>query len=207
LPASPEAVAFLRAADPVLRSVIDSAGELRDRRAGRPTDLYGTLVRAIVGQQLSSKAAAAIFSRLATRYGGRVPTPEEVLAEDPDELRAAAGLSHAKVRYLRSLATHVVDGTLQLDELDALPDEEVIARLVAVQGIGTWSAHMFLMFHLERPDVLAVGDLGIRRAVMLAYGLESLPAPAEMERIADAWRPQRTLACMYLWQSLDAVPV
>ena len=197
----------MRRADPVLRDLIDSVGELRDRRAGRPTDHYGTLVRAIVGQQLSSKAAAAIFARLVGRFAGRVPTPEEMLGEDPDALRAAAGLSHAKVRYLRSLATHVVDRTLDLDQLDSLSDEEVIARLVAVQGIGTWSAHMFLMFHLERPDVLAVGDLGIRRAVMLAYGLEALPAPAEMERIAEPWRPHRTLACMYLWQSLDAVPV
>ncbi len=126
-----------------------------------------------------------------------------MLADDPEELRAAAGLSRAKVSYLRSLAEHVVEGSLELERLDELPDEQVIAELVAVKGIGEWSAHMFLMFHLQRPDVLAVGDLGIRRAVMLAYGLDELPAPAELERIGEPWRPHRTLACLFLWQSLE----
>jgi DNA-3-methyladenine glycosylase II len=129
-----------------------------------------------------------------------------VLAADPDELRTAAGLSRAKVAYLRSLAEHVRDGTLELDRLEELPDEEVIAELTAVRGIGTWSAHMFLMFTLGRPDVLPVGDLGIRRAVMLRYGLSELPAPAVIEEIGRAWRPYRTLACLYLWRSLDATP-
>jgi len=129
-----------------------------------------------------------------------------LLADDPEALRAAAGLSRAKVGFLRSLAEHVQDGDLELERLDELPDDEVIAELVAVKGIGTWSAHMFLMFHLQRPDVLAVGDLGIRRAMMLAYGLPALPAPAEMEAIAEPWRPWRTLACGYLWRSLDATP-
>ncbi|MBV9310983.1 MAG: DNA-3-methyladenine glycosylase 2 family protein, partial [Solirubrobacterales bacterium] len=150
--------------------------------------------------------ARAIFSRLTDRYGGRTPTPQEVLAEDPEELRAAAGLSRAKVSFLRSLAEHVLDGELELDRLEQLSDEEVIAELVAVKGLGTWSAHMFLMFHLTRPDVLAVGDLGIRRAVMIRYGLSELPTPTELEVIGEAWRPYRTLACLYLWQSLDATP-
>jgi DNA-3-methyladenine glycosylase II len=200
-------VEHLRAADPVLRRVIDSIPELDDRRAGRPQDHYGALVRSIVGQQLSTKAAQAIFLRLTERYGGRTPTPAEVLAEDPSELRAAAGLSRAKVEFLRSLAEHVVDGTLELERLDRLPDEEVIAELVAVKGLGVWTAHMFLMFHLGRPDVLPVGDLGIRRAVMLAYGLPELPPPAELQEIGEPWRPYRTLACFYLWQSLRATPV
>jgi DNA-3-methyladenine glycosylase II len=223
LPASPEsgpgaeesereeaaAVAHLRAADPVLRAVIDEVGadDLGDRRAGRPNDHYGALLRSIVGQQLSTKAARAIFGRLIDRFGGRTPTPAEVLADDPEELRAAAGLSHAKVSFLRSLAEHVLDGSLDLERLDTLPDDEVISELVAVKGIGAWSAHMFLMFHLQRPDVLAVGDLGIRRAMMIRYGLPALPAPAEMERIAEPWRPHRTLACLFLWRSLEAVPV
>jgi DNA-3-methyladenine glycosylase II len=129
-----------------------------------------------------------------------------VLADDPDELRIAAGLSHAKVRYLRSLAEHVEDGRLELDRLDSLPDEEVIAALTAVKGLGEWSSHMFLMFHLGRPDVLAAGDLGIRRAVMLRYGLGTLPGTAELQRIGEPWRPYRTLACLFLWHSLDAVP-
>jgi DNA-3-methyladenine glycosylase II len=203
------AVASLRAADPILREVIDLVGaeQLGDPRAGRPDDHYGALVRSIVGQQLSTKAARAIYGRLTERFGGRTPTPHEVLADDPDELRAAAGLSRAKVTFLRSLAEHVLDGSLELERLDRLPDEEVIAELVAVRGIGLWSAHMFLMFHLQRPDVLPVGDLGIRRAIMVRYGLGALPSPAQMEQIAVPWRPHRTLACRFLWRSLEATPV
>jgi DNA-3-methyladenine glycosylase II len=222
LPASPEpgetvaespelgaAIEALRTADPILGEVIDRVGAdgVGDPRAGRPHDHYGALVRSIVGQQLSTKAARAIYGRLTDRYGGRTPTPQEVLADDPEALRAAAGLSRAKVTFLRSLAEHVVDGRLQLECLEALPDDEVIAELVAVKGIGEWSAHMFLMFHLGRPDVLAVGDLGIRRAVMITYGLDELPAAATIERIAEPWRPHRTLACRFLWRSLAATPV
>jgi DNA-3-methyladenine glycosylase II len=201
-------VEHLRASDPVLREVIDEVGAdgLGDPRAGRPQDHYGALVRSIIGQQLSTKAARAIYGRLIERFGGRTPTPQEVLADDPEALRAAAGLSRAKVTYLRSLAEHVLDGELKLERLDDLPDEEVIAELVAVKGIGTWSAHMFLMFHLQRPDVLAVGDLGIRKAVMLAYGLDALPSPERLEELAEPWRPYRTLACRYLWRSLEATP-
>ncbi len=134
------AIAALRKADPVLRAVIDEVGPLGDFFARRPTDHYGTLVRSIVGQQLSTKAAASIYNRLLERFGGRAPTPDEVLADDPDELRTAVGLSHAKVRYLRSLAEHVLDGSLELDRLPDLPDDEVIAELTAVKGIGEWSA-------------------------------------------------------------------
>jgi DNA-3-methyladenine glycosylase II len=202
------AVAALRASDPVLRDVIDEVGYngLFDRLAGRPSEHYGALVRSIVGQQLSTKAARAIFTRLTDRYGGTTPTPDEVLADDPEELRAAAGLSRAKVQFLRSLAEHALDGSLELDRLDELPDDQVIAELVAVRGIGEWSAHMFLMFQLGRPDVLAVGDLGIRRAMMLRYGLPAMPSPAEVQQIGEPWRPYRTLACLYLWRSLDATP-
>jgi DNA-3-methyladenine glycosylase II len=201
------AVKALRKADPVMGRVIDEVGPLGDFFAGRPTDHYGTLVRSIVGQQLSTRAAASIYARLLERFGGRAPTPEQVLADDPEALRAAAGLSHAKVRYLRSLAEHVLDGSLALDRLPDLPDDEVIAELTEVKGIGVWSAHMFLMFHLHRPDVLAVGDLGIRRAVKIHYGLAELPTPAELTEIAEPWRPHRTLACIYLWRSLQATPV
>ena len=172
------AIEHLRAADPVLRALIDEHRDRHARRAARrrvPRDHYGALVRAIVGQQLSTRAARAIYGRLTERFGGRPPTPEEVLADDPDELRVAVGLSHAKVRYLRSLAEHVLDGSLALDRLGRLPDDEVIAELIAVKGIGAWSAHMFLMFHLQRPDVLPVGDLGIRKAFQAVYGLPELP--------------------------------
>jgi DNA-3-methyladenine glycosylase II len=116
-------------------------------------------------------------------------------------------LSRAKVSFLRSLAEHVLNGSLELERLNDLPDDEVIAELVAVKGLGAWSAHMFLMFHLSRPDVLPVGDLGIRRAAMNVYGLDELPDSATLERIAEPWRPHRTLACEYLWQSLDATPI
>jgi DNA-3-methyladenine glycosylase II len=207
---SPAAVKHLRAVDPVLRELIDELGPdgLGDVRRGRPpTDHYGALVRSIVGQQLSTKAARAIYGRLTDRFGGRTPTPVEVLADDPEELRTAAGLSHAKVGFLRSLAERVLDGSLPLDRLDELPDEEVTAELVAVKGLGPWTADMFLMFHLQRPDVLAVGDLGIRRAVMVRYGMDALPSAVELEALGEPWRPYRTLACLYLWRSLDAVPV
>jgi DNA-3-methyladenine glycosylase II len=203
-----KAVAHLKESDPVLAGLIATVGPLPDARDGRPdpTDHYGALLRSIVGQQLSVLAARAIYGRLTARFEGRPPTPQEILADDPEELRAAAGLSRAKVGFLRSLAEHVVSGELELDLLHALPDEEVIAELVAVKGLGLWSAQMFLMFHLERPDVLPVGDLGIRRAIERAYGLPELPLPAQMEQIAEPWRPHRTLACRYLWRSLANEP-
>jgi DNA-3-methyladenine glycosylase II len=203
----PRGLAHLRRADAVLAGVIDAVGPtLPDARAGRPADHYGALVRAIVGQQLSTKAARSIYTRLTEQFGGRTPTPAQVLAAEPEALRAAAGLSRAKVSYLRSLAEHALSGELELERLDDLPDEQVISELVAVKGIGVWSAHMFLMFHLQRPDVLPVGDLGIRRAIELAYMLDELPDPSTMERIAAPWRPHRTLACRYLWRSLDNEP-
>ena len=163
-------------------------------------------MRTITGQQLSVLAARAIYGRLTERFGGRPPTPQEILDDDPEELRAAAGLSRAKVSFLRSLAEHVLSGELELERLDALSDEDVSAELTAVKGIGQWSADMFLMFHLERADVLPVGDLGIRRAMERAYGLPGLPEPDEMEQIAAPWRPHRTLACRYLWRSLQNEP-
>jgi DNA-3-methyladenine glycosylase II len=203
-----KATAYLRAADPVLARVIDAVGPLGNSREGRPdrSDHYGALVRSIASQQLSVLAARAIYGRLTERFGGRAPTPQEILDDDPEELRAAAGFSRAKVGYLRSLAEHVLSGELELDRLDQLSDEDVTAELVAVKGIGEWTAHMFLMFQLDRPDVLPVGDLGIRRAIERAYGLDDLPDAPTIERIAEPWRPQRTLACRYLWRSLDNEP-
>lgn len=191
-----------------MRDLIDDVGDL-GRRGRRPVgkrDHYGALVRSIVGQQLSAKAAYAINARVLERYGGRPPSPEEILAEDPEEFRAAVGLSRAKVGFLRSLAEHVRSGELELHRMGRLPDQEVIAELCAVKGIGEWTAHMFLIFHLQRPDVLATGDLGIRAAMRNAYGLSELPVPAEMERIAQSWRPHRSTACRFLWRSLDNTP-
>ena len=192
----------------MLAGLIDAIGPLKSSRNGRPdrADHYGALVRSITGQQLSVLAASAIYGRLTARFDGRPPTPAEILADDPEALRAAAGLSRAKVSYLRSLAEHVISGELELERLDTLPDEEVIAELVAVKGLGMWTAQMFLMSHLERPDVLPVGDLGIRRAIERAYALDGLPDAPTIERIGEPWRPHRTLACRYLWHSLDNEP-
>jgi DNA-3-methyladenine glycosylase II len=188
--------------------IVEAGGPLPSARDGRPDrdDHYGALVRAIVGQQLSVHAARSIYGRLTDRFAGRPPTPAEILEDEPEELRAAAGLSRAKVSYLRSLAEHTLSGELELERLDELDDDAVIAELVAVKGLGMWTAHMFLMFHLERPDVLPVGDLGIRRAIERAYELEGLPDGAAIVEIAAPWRPHRTLACRYLWRSLANEP-
>ena len=192
-----------------MAALIDDFGgplpEERDSR-GRPADLYGALVRTIAGQQLSVLAARAIWTKLLAYFDGRVPTPQEILDQDPETLRAAAGFSRAKVVYLRSLAEHVLAGELELERLAELPDDEVIEALTAVKGIGEWSSHMFLMFTLHRPDVLAVGDLGVRNAAMRAYDLPAPPRPAQLEAIAEAWRPHRTRACLYLWRSLQNTP-
>lgn len=187
--------------------LVDEIGPLsvKQRRRGRPDDAYGSLVRAITGQQLSTKAAQTIYGRLTDRYGGRPPTPQEVIDTNPEELRAI-GLSNAKAAYLRDLAEHIVDGELPIDELAELPDRKVYELLIAVKGLGRWTIDMFLMFHLGRRDILPVGDLGIRKAIQVHYGLEELPTTAQIEQISEAWRPQRTLACLYLWESLDNAP-
>ena len=203
----PDPMKALRAADPVMKRLIDEHGPLDEeqRRRGRPLEPYGALVRSIVGQQLSTKAAATIYQRVTDLFGGKTPSPAELLAADPEEVRAA-GLSRPKVSYLRSLAEHVESGELELARLTELPDEEVSAQLTAVKGLGQWTADMFLIFHLGRPDVLPVGDLGVRRAVERAYELPEIPDPATLTEIADPWRPHRSLASLYLWRSLDNEP-
>jgi DNA-3-methyladenine glycosylase II len=197
----------LMAADKVLRRLMEEGGPIdprTDRRGSRP-DPYEALARAIVGQQLSTKAAASIWGKLLDQFGGETPTPEALLARRPAQLQKA-GLSRAKVEFLRDLARRVRDGRLDLKRLAELPDEDVIAELIEVKGIGRWTGEMFLIFHLARPDVVSTGDLGIRRAVQIAYGLDELPGPTELERIAEEWRPHRTLACLYLWRSLAKTP-
>jgi DNA-3-methyladenine glycosylase II len=207
LKAGSGAVEHLRAADAVMAGLVERLGDPTEvaARRDRPADAYGALVRAIVGQQLSTIAARTIFGRLTALFDGRTPTPRELLDADPENLRGV-GLSRAKVAYLRDLAEHVEDGELDLERLAELPDERVVEQLTAIKGLGRWTVDMFLLFHLGRPDVLAVGDLGIRRAVQEAYGLDELPDAAEVERIAEPWRPHRSLACLYLWRSLDNTP-
>ena len=195
-------------ADKVLRRLMEEQGPIDpeiDRRASRP-DPREALARAIVGQQLSTRAARSIWEKLVGQFGGKLPPPEALLRKRKPTLRKA-GLSNAKVEFIRDLAAHVKDGRLDLKRLGKLPDEDVIAELIEVKGVGRWTAEMFLIFHLGRPDVVSVGDLGIRRAVQLAYGMEELPGPEELERLAEEWRPHRTLACLYLWRSLDNTPV
>jgi DNA-3-methyladenine glycosylase II len=190
-----------------MAGLIDQIGPLntRARKRGRPADAYGALVRSITGQQLSTKAAATIYGRLTDLYGGQTPTPQQIIATDPEQLRAV-GLSGAKAAYLRDLAEHIVDGELPIDSLAELSDEAVYELLIAVKGLGRWTVDMFLMFHLGRPDILPVGDLGIRKAMQIHCGLEDLPAASEMVQLAEPWRPHRTLACLYLWESLDNRP-
>src|SRR3954447_1103095 len=162
----------LAATDPTMAALIARVGEidletrLRRRSEERPADAYGALLRAIVGQQLSTKAARTIYGRILDLFDGRTPPPKRLLEADEPDLRAA-GLSGRKVEYVRDLASHVIEGELQLDRLDRLDDAEVIEEMVAVRGLGVWTAEMFLMFHLERPDVLSGGDLGIRKAVQI----------------------------------------
>ena len=209
---SAAARAQLAASDPTMAALIERIGEidletrLRRRSEERPADAYGALLRAIVGQQLSTKAAGTIYRRVLELFGGRTPTPEQLLDAGEEELRAC-GLSGRKVSYVRDLAAHVLSGELELDRLGELADEEVVAEIVAVRGLGVWTAEMFLLFHLERPDVLSGGDLGIRKAVQVEYGLEEMPAPARVLEIGEPWRPHRSLASLYLWESLAATPV
>jgi DNA-3-methyladenine glycosylase II len=197
----------LMKADKVLRRLMEEGGPIdpkMDRRGSRPNP-YEALARAIVGQQLSTRAAASIWTKLIALFDGGTPEPEALLRRRPATLRKA-GLSNGKVEFLRDLARRVSDGRLDLKRLSKLPDEDIVAELLEVKGIGRWTAEMFLIFHLGRQDVVSTGDLGIRRAVQIAYGMKELPGPEELEKLAEAWRPHRTLACLYLWRSLANTP-
>ena len=198
---------LLGCGDPVMEGLVRRIGPLApaQRRRGRPDDAYGSLVRTIVGQQLSTKAARSIYGRLTALFDERAPTPEELISTD-EELLRACGLSGTKVRYLRDLAERVVSGGLDLRALHGQPDEEVIRQITAVKGLGEWSADMFLMFHLGREDVLPVGDLGVRRAAERAYDLPEIPDAETLQHLARPWSPHRTLASFYLWKFLDANP-
>jgi DNA-3-methyladenine glycosylase II len=201
----------LAASDPTMAALIERVGKidietrLRRRKEERPADAYGALLRAIVGQQLSTKAARTIYLRVLDLFGGTTPSPEQLLDASEEDLRGC-GLSGRKTEYVRDLARHLLSGELELDRLEQLDDEEVIEEIVAVRGLGRWTAEMFLLFHLERPDVLSGGDLGIRKAVQVEYGLDEMPPPLQVLEIGEPWRPHRSLASLYLWESLAAVP-
>jgi DNA-3-methyladenine glycosylase II len=199
------------AADPTMAALIERVGEidiatrLQRRKEEAPADAYGALLRAIVGQQLSTKAARTIYRRVLDLFGGTTPSPEQLLEASEADLRGC-GLSGRKTEYVRDLARHVISGELELDRLEQLEDEQVIEEIVAVRGLGRWTAEMFLLFHLQRPDVLSGGDLGIRKAIQIEYGLEEMPTPTQTVEIGERWRPHRSLASLYLWESLAAVP-
>lgn len=193
--------AHLADADPVLAGLVHRLGPVTPPDVGEPDDLFGALIMAIVRQQLAAAAAVAIYGRLLRYFGDRVPAPEEVLSAGA-ALRPTAGLSHAKDRTLRALPQQVASGALDLGRLPSQPDDEVLRSLTAVPGIGEWTAGVFLMFRLRRPDVLLAGDLGIRKAALRAYRLDELPRPKVLEAIAAPWRPYRTRGCLYLWASL-----
>lgn len=193
-----EAIHHLRRSDPILSEIIDRVGAYGMQF--REPD-FESLVRSIVYQQLSGRVASVIFGRLSKATGGNL-TPQNILKLRPSRMRTL-GLSTQKTAYIRDLARHTRDGTLIFEELRALPDADVIERLTQVKGVGVWTAHMFLMFALRRTDVLPIGDLGIRTAIRKAYGLADLPQPAEMEEIAQRWRPYCSVASWYLWRSLE----
>lgn len=192
-----KALAHLKKRDPVLGDLIQRIGPYRIEYA--PAD-FSTLVRCIVAQQLSGKVAVTIYNRLAAAAGGPV-TAETMLRLPPAAMRAL-GLSQQKIAYIRELAEACRDGRLDLGALELLPDEEVTRHLTQIKGIGVWTAHMYLIFALRRPDVLPTGDLGIRVAVQRVYGLEQQPTAAEVERIGRPWRPYASVASWYLWRSL-----
>lgn len=193
------AAAYLSKSDPILAPVIAQVGLCT---IAPHTRYYQELVEAIISQQLSIKAAASILAKFITLFGNTFPKPEEILQKSIDELRTA-GLSRAKATYVQDIAQHVVDGRLQVDKLPTLSNDAVIHELVAIKGVGQWTAHMFLMFSLGRLDILPTGDLGFKNGIQKLYGIRS-PTPAQITEIAakNKWHPYESVATWYVWQSL-----
>lgn len=195
------ALAHLRSADPVLAAVIQRVGPYA-MQYHEPT--FRALVRSIVFQQLHGKAARTIFERLVHKAGGEI-TPDSILKLRPAQMRAV-GLSKQKLTYIRDLARKTRDGIVEFERFPQMNDEEIVAELTQVKGIGQWTAHMFLMFALRRPNILPTGDYGVRSAMRKAYGMKVMPKPRTMERMAKGWHPYCSIASWYMWRSLD-VPV
>lgn len=193
-----KAITHLKKADKILSAIITRVGPYKIVYR-EPT--FQALARAIVFQQLNGNAARTIYGRLEEAAGGEI-NPEAIQNLSVGEMRRA-GLSKQKIAYIRDLAEHALSGKLDFARLQQMSDEEVIAALTDIKGIGEWTAHMFLIFALRRPDVLATGDLGVRTAVQRAYRKRKLPSPKEMEKIAESWHPYRSVACWYLWRSLE----
>jgi DNA-3-methyladenine glycosylase II len=192
----------LRRRDPVLGAVIRRVGPCGIRARGDP---YRSLLRSVVYQQLAGAAAAAIAGRLRRHFGGRYPRPELLLAAADADLRGA-GLSRQKIATLRAVAAAFADGTLSNRGLRRMSDDEVVEAVTRIKGIGEWTAHMILMFSLGSPDVLPVGDYGVRKGAQHLYGLPALPKRAELEALGERWRPYRSVAAWYLWRSEDVAP-
>lgn len=194
-----KAISRLKKTDPVLKGLIEQVGPCRIRYL-EPD--FESLVKSIVYQQLSGKAASTIFGRLSAAAGDGRLTPVNVLRLTPAKMRAL-GLSRQKIAYIRDLARRTRCGEVDFEALRAMPDDEVTRVLTGLKGVGVWTVHMFLIFALRREDVLPIGDLGLRAAVRKAYGLEALPTPSELEAMGEKWRPYRTIASWYLWRCLE----
>lgn len=203
-PLHTKALTHLATEDPVLGAWIAQAGPCGLRRLRSGTH-FEHLAGSIVYQQLSGKAAATIHGRLMGLYGGRAPTPTELMGTPEQRLRGV-GLSGQKTRYLKDLARHAAEGTVPFDRLERMDDASVIATLTSIRGIGVWTAQMFLMFRLGRPDVLPVTDLGVQKAIQLLYRLRKLPSPERVATIGKRWAPYRTVASWYLWRRVDDPP-
>ncbi len=201
--AGPLAHEELAAADPRLGRLIErlDAAKIEARLHGRTEDRFEALVRIVVGQQVSTAAARTVWGRLVERLGGP-PTVARLLAPGAEAQLRAAGMSGRKAEYAIGIAAAIEAGELRPDELDELDDEEVIEKLVALRGLGRWSAEMFLIFDLGRPDVFSGGDLGLRHGIRIAYGLDEPPTPDEAVAIAERWSPHRSLASLYLWEAV-----
>lgn len=197
-------VAHIAAHDPQLRPYTILSPEPTFRPH---TQHYQELVESIISQQLSVKAAATITKRFVDLFDGTFPTPDDILAKDIEALRSV-GLSGQKASYIRDLADHVLSGRLVFEKLDEMSNDEIVSMLTDVKGIGEWTAHMFLIFSLGRLDILAYGDLGIRNGIRLTYGLDHVPTPDEVKEVAkkQQWNPYESIACWYIWKSLDNEP-
>ena len=199
------ATQYLADKDPLLEPVIERVGACT---LTPHKDYYGALVTSMIGQQLSVKAADAIEKRFLALFSGKFPSPTEILEKSAEQLRAV-GFSYAKARYVQDLAQHIIDGKVRFDKLDLQTNEEIVAELSDVKGIGEWTAHMFLIFCMGRLDVLPTGDLGIRNGVTKLYGLKKVATPEKVIQIAkkNKWAPYQSVASWYVWRSLANEPV